>query len=259
LKVINTHKIYLDLSVNSWYSLMNIQLRVQGGFCNRLRAIVSACLWCEDIGAGLIIHWPEEPGHMACRIEEVLDTNTIPSLISFKEGYLAKARQIHSHKDMESLVQEKEILIESYSIFHNDLLHKSERALRMLRNIQIVIPLTEYPVKEGMVGVHIRRTDHAKCIAASPLDSFEDCVKGFVDSGATVYLATDEMAVKKSFVEKYGVVSPIDVLGRRTKAQQIYGIMEWMLLQKCSCIYASAGSSFSELAAWRAGIPLHWV
>jgi hypothetical protein len=237
---------------------MNIHLRVQGGFCNRLRAIVSACLWCEDIGAGLVVHWPEEPGHMACRIEEVLDTKTIPCLTSFKNGYLANAKQIYTHKDMEALLQEKEILIESYSMFHNDLLQKSERALRILRNIQIVIPLS-YSVKGDMVGVHIRRTDHTKCIATSPLAAFEDCVKGIVGGGATVYLATDDMAVKKSFMEKYGVVSPIDVLGRRTKAQQIYGIMEWMLLQKCSCIYASAGSSFSELAAWRAGIPLYVV
>ena len=234
---------------------MNIHLRVQGGFCNRLRAIVSACLWCEDIGAGLVVHWPEEPGHMACRIEEVLDTKTIPSLTSFKNGYLANAKQIYTHKDMEALVQKKEILIESYSMFHNDLLQKTERALRILRNIQIVIPLA-YSVKGDMVGVHIRRTDHTKCIAASPLAAFEDCVKRL---SGVVYLATDDMAVKKSFMEKYGVVSPIDVLGRRTKAQQIYGIMEWMLLQKCSCIYASAGSSFSELAAWRAGIPLYVV
>jgi hypothetical protein len=237
---------------------MNIHLRVQGGFCNRLRAIVSACLWCEDIGAGLVVHWPEEPGHMACSIEEVLDTKTIPSLTSFKNGYLANAKQIYTHKDMEALVQKKEILIESYSMFHNDLLQKTERAIRILRNIQIVIPLA-YSVKGDMVGVHIRRTDHTKCIAASPLAAFEDCVKGLVSGGATAYLATDDMAVKKSFMEKYGVVSPIDVLGRRTKAQQIYGIMEWMLLQKCSCIYASAGSSFSELAAWRAGIPLYVV
>jgi hypothetical protein len=240
---------------------MHIHLRVQGGFCNRLRAIVSACLWCEDLRAGLVVHWPEEPGHMACRIEEVLDTKTIPYLIGFKEGYLANARQINTHKDMETLLQEKEILIESYSIFHNDLLQKSERALRILRNIQIAIkfPLPDYGVKEDTVGVHIRRTDHTKCIVASPLDAFDDCVKGIVGGGATIYLATDDMAVKKLFVEKYGVVSPIDVLGRRTKAQQIYGIMEWMLLQKCSCIYASAGSSFSELAAWRAGIPLYIV
>jgi hypothetical protein len=29
-----------------------------------------------------------------------------------------------------------------------------------------------------------------------------------------------------------------------------------MLLQRCTRIVASSGSSFSELAAWRAGIPL---
>jgi hypothetical protein len=50
------------------------------------------------------------------------------------------------------------------------------------------------------------------------------------------------------------IVSPVVTLGRMTESQQEMGVVDWLLLQGCSRIYASAGSSFSELAAWRAGI-----
>ena len=243
-------------------------LRVQGGFCNRLRAIVSACLWAEDLGTGLVIYWPEEPGHMACRIDEILDTRTIPRLANFHTGYIRNARQVLSHEDMESVLDVQrllgsgEIRIESYSIFHKDLLHMTGRGLGVLRSID-VLPSLKSPdyVKEkfnGIIGIHIRRTDCVNSIIASPLAAFE---KYLDDSESGKYfLATDDAEVKAAFKEKYKdkhlIVSPNINLGRLLKEQQINGIVDWILLQACSSIVASQGSSFSELAAWRAGIPL---
>ena len=248
---------------------MSLVLRTQGGFCNRLRAIVSAVLWAEDLELSLVIHWPEEPGHMACRIEEILDTRTIPRLNSFHNGYIRNARQVLSHSDMETTlaVQEmlpvSEIRIESYSIFHNDLLHKTQRALAILRKIDVITSLKTRLdcVKEGLfnrsvTGIHIRRTDHVKCIEASPLSAFEKYLDE-ADRG-NYYLATDDLAVKVAFKEnkKHFIASPIIKLGRLNKEQQIHGVIDWLLLQGCTSIVASRGSSFSELAAWRAGIPL---
>jgi len=236
-------------------------LRVQGGFCNRLRSIISACLWAEDLGTGLVIHWPEEPGHMACRIDEVLVPRTIPGLVNFHTGYIRNARQVLSHADMESvldvqrLLSQDEIRIESYSIFHNEF---HSRGIKILRDIQIhpsIQKMTE-GVKEGLVGIHIRRTDHTKCIEASPLALFEDYLEK-ADRG-NFYLATDDAEVKafKQKFTKHFIASPVVKLGRLSKEQQIHGIIDWLLLQKCTKIVASQGSSFSELAAWRAGIPL---
>ena len=241
-------------------------LRVQGGFCNRLRAIVSACLWAEDLGTGLVIYWPEEPGHMACRIDEILDTRTIPRLANFHTGYIRNARQVLSHEDMESVLDVQKLLgasdirIESYSIFHKDLLHMTGRGLGVLRSIDVLDSLRAGVdfFGEGFVGIHIRRTDHVKCIATSPLAAFE---KYLDESEAGKYfLATDDPGVKSMLIEKYkgkhSILSPITRLGRMTKEQQINGVIDWLLLQRCSSIVASQGSSFSELAAWRAGIPL---
>jgi hypothetical protein len=237
-------------------------LRVQGGFCNRLRAIVSAALWAEDLGTGLVIYWPEEPGHMACRIDEILVPRTIPGIVKFHTGYIRNARQVLSHEEMESVLQvqrlmpSSEIRIESYSIFHNDF---HSRGIKILRRIQIhpsIQKMTE-GVKDGLVGIHIRRTDHVKCIEASPLALFEEYLEK-ADRG-NFYLATDDAEVKTAFKEKFTkhfIASPVVKLGRLSKEQQIHGIIDWLLLQKCTKIVASQGSSFSELAAWRAGIPL---
>jgi len=237
-------------------------IRVQGGFCNRLRAIVSAALWAEDLGTGLVIYWPEEPGHMACRIDEILVPRTIPGIVKFHTGYIRNARQVLSHEEMESVLQvqrlmpSSEIRIESYSIFHNDF---HSRGIKILRRIQIhpsIQKMTE-GVKDGLVGIHIRRTDHVKCIEASPLALFEDYLEK-ADRG-NFYLATDDAEVKAAFKEKFTkhfIASPVVKLGRLSKEQQIHGIIDWLLLQKCTKIVASQGSSFSELAAWRAGIPL---
>ena len=250
-------------------------LRVQGGFCNRLRAIVSAALWAEDLGEGLVIYWPEEPGHMACRIDEILVPRTIPGLVNFHAGYIRNARQVLSHADMESVLDVQrllglaspgprmqepgEIRIESYSIFHNEF---HSRGINILRRIQIhpSIQKSAEGVKEGLIGLHIRRTDHVKCMEASPLAAFEKYLDE-ADRG-NFYLATDDVDVKAAFKEKYTkhfIASPVVKLGRLSKEQQIHGIIDWLLLQKCTKIVASRGSSFSELAAWRAGIPLEVV
>jgi hypothetical protein len=199
---------------------------------------------------------------MACRIDEILVPRTIPGIVKFHTGYIRNARQVLSHEEMESVLQvqrlmpSSEIRIESYSIFHNDF---HSRGIKILRRIQIhpsIQKMTE-GVKDGLVGIHIRRTDHVKCIEASPLALFEEYLEK-ADRG-NFYLATDDAEVKAAFKEKFTkhfIASPVVKLGRLSKEQQIHGIIDWLLLQKCTKIVASQGSSFSELAAWRAGIPL---
>jgi hypothetical protein len=246
--------------------MRKIILRVQGGFANRLRAIVSAVLWAQDIDATLEIFWPVEVGHMPCKLDDLIDSRSIDLLTYVHNGYLSRAHQILNADDMRTVMSMgEEIRIESYSEFHPDLIARSVRGLEALRKIRVMKYLEDIAetfslVREKPVGIHIRRTDHVKCIKASPLEAFMECVKGVLEERCDTkfYLATDEIAVKNMFISRWGdaVVSPITSLGRRSVEQQQNGIIEWLLLQKCSKIYASAGSSFSEMAALRAGIPL---
>jgi len=243
-----------------------LSIRTQGGFCNRLRAIVSASLWAEDLGLDLEIYWPQEIGHMACAIEEILDISTIPRLTKTRAQYLSQAHQVLNVDDMRTVLElAGDPRIQSYSIFHDDFL--KPRGIAILRGIQ-VMPYLESIATSQMtftrpIGIHIRRTDHLNCIKASPLPAFETKVSAILEENPDqkFFLASDEFNVKNKFKELYAgsVVSPIYTLGRMTKEQQQHGIVDWLLLHKCSKILASRGSSFSELAALRAGIVLEVV
>lgn len=242
-----------------------IILRCQGGFCNRIRAIVSAVLWAEDIGTSLEVYWPVEKGHMPCAIDELIDVRSISRLTGFHDGYI-RAKQVLSSDDMIAAIDSSsaDIIIQSYSTFHPDLQTLTERGLSALRRIKVAQYLQDMAdIKlsdKEYIGIHVRRTDHVKCIEASPLEAFERHISNILisDSYAKFVLCTDETYVKQRFSQQFGssILSPIDTLGRMTSEQQKLGVVDWLLLQKCSKIYASAGSSFSELAAWRAGIEL---
>jgi hypothetical protein len=242
-----------------------IVLRCQGGFCNRFRAIASAVLWAEDIDASLMIYWPVEKGHMPAPLDRLIEPGSIGRLTEFRNGYI-RAKQVLSVDDMKASIEASsdEVVIQSYSIFHEDLINLTERGIAMLRKIQPMPSLSHMANKAmpagELIGLHIRRTDHVKCIAASPIEAFEKVVSNVLSSvtKGRFLLATDDAAVKEHFSYLYGdvIVSPVISLGRMTESQQEMGVVDWLLLQGCQKIYASAGSSFSELAAWRAGIEL---
>jgi hypothetical protein len=203
---------------------------------------------------------------MACAIEEILDISTIPRLTLTRGSYLKSAHQVLNASDMRTVLElGGDPRIQSYSIFHDDFL--KERGLAVLRGIQ-VMPYLESVANAQMtftrpIGIHIRRTDHLNCIKASPLPAFETKVSALLEEnpGEQFFLASDEINVKNKFKELYpgSITSPIYTLGRMTKEQQQHGIVDWLLLHKCSKILASRGSSFSELAALRAGIVLEVV
>jgi hypothetical protein len=203
---------------------------------------------------------------MACAIEEILDISTIPRLTLTRSQYLKSAHQVLNADDMRTvLLLAEDPRIQSYSVFHDDFL--KERGIKILKEIK-VMPYLESIATSQMsftnpIGIHIRRTDHLNCIKASPIPAFEAKVDALLreNPDQKFFLASDEITVKNKFKELYAgsVVSPIYTLGRMTKEQQQHGIVDWLLLHKCSKILASRGSSFSELAALRAGIVLEVV
>jgi hypothetical protein len=246
-------------------------LRLQGGFCNRLRAIVSGVLWAEDLGRRLILYWPEEPGHLPCKLEDLIVPSSIPNLCCWHAGYLSRAHGVQSIADMEAVLKVMgnavgEIRIESYSAFHPDI--GQPRGLAILRSIRIQPKICEIAEnfwasaggRSDMIGIHFRGTDHVKCLARSPFEAFAQQLEEWCDAHpeARFLLATDEPAVARALRQQFGyrVAIPVEVRGRRGPEQQILGVVDWLLLQKCQMIWGSAGSSFNELAAARSGAPL---
>jgi hypothetical protein len=252
---------------------MVVILRVQGGFCNRLRAIVSGVLWAEDLNRKLVIYWPVEPGHMPCALADILVPESIPRLCCVHSGYITKAHAVQSPEDMITMLKvfgpsAEEIRIESYSSFHPDA--NKTRGQIVLQNIQIQADIMKIANetwaavdgKSSMVGVHFRGTDFAnrKLRDGRMASTLADLIGLMKEEKETTHfcLTTDDSGAGKLIQKEFPgrVVMPTDVKGRKLPNQQIMGVVDWLLLQKCCKILGSLGSSFNEEAARRSGAPL---
>jgi hypothetical protein len=236
--------------------MRQLLFRAQGGFANRLRAIVSAVLWAEDLDCELTIYWPVEPGHMPCALDDLLDRNSIPRVKTVIAEKLPGAVQIVSHDMMQGQKSKNEIRIESYSEFHAH--QRAARGLTVLRGIRVRPELEQQAEslwksiggKSSWLGVHYRGTDHVKCIQQSPIECFIPYLNNETQG---IFLATDDKQVKDLLTNSYTLNTLNIELGRFTSEQQIHGILEWLLLHKCGRVLQSTGSSYSELVTLRSG------
>jgi hypothetical protein len=200
---------------------------------------------------------------MPCRFDEIFEAGSVPELCCIHEGYLPKAHSVQEGAEMTAVLAvhgqaSNELRIESYSEFHPDV--RQARGLRILRQLRICerhekradAVWKEVGGRSTWVGLHFRGTDSmtvglegfVKKIQAAPHQHF--------------FFATDEAKVKEGFVgsmfaDRVHIVRCAQ--GRRTPEEFLDALTEWLLLQKTATIYGSIKSSFSELAALRAGIP----
>lgn len=110
-----------------------------------------------------------------------------------------------------------------------------------------------------LVGVHIRQGDNAKAKELSPLAVFEHLISETFRSGSKVYLATDDLAVQTTFLEKFRpeniFTSPKTwstplrwPLESTSVGPIVDDIVDLFALVSCRYIMGSAASSFSRLA-----------
>ena len=114
------------------------------------------------------------------------------------------------------------------------------------------------------VGLHIRRTDHSAAIASSPTEAFVSLVERLVDAHADAhfFLATDDAQLRRRFADSYGErchFAPSAPLTRTTAEGMFSAVCDLYALARCSHIYGSIGSSFSDTASELFGAPLTYV
>jgi hypothetical protein len=123
--------------MNHEYHKKVLMLRLQGGLCNRVHALISGILWAEDLGRRLALYWPIAD-NMPYPLEEFLDINSIPGLCCVHHGCLSNSHVIQNPVVMEAVLQifgnSEEIRIESYSAFHPDL--RKKRGIDIMNNIK---------------------------------------------------------------------------------------------------------------------------
>lgn len=175
-----------------------------------------------------------------------------------------EADQIFQKNGVEAVDQilEGNIYLKSFGIFYDwgDL--KINELIKPVEKIQILLDrLRENILENHVVGVHIRRTDHAQAIQNSPVELFVKKMDELLDQCDGFYLATDDASVKAEMRQRYGLkIVTYDCNMKRDSVQGIVdAFIDLYMLGSCKEIIGSYGSTFSRVAAMLNNIPLQII
>jgi hypothetical protein len=257
-----------------------IYLEPTGGLGNRMRAIAS-CIWLsKQQNQNLKVIWKESheliaPYQMLFRptsefaIIESNDTDSNPkasdqpnllkSLLA--AGYNKWLSYDYCFKD--PFIKDNEVRIldktkgEQHVYFktceqfgeHQDF-YKVFHPIKSLE--ERILKLTD-PHKGNLIGVHVRRTDHALSHQSSPLSLFIDKIQEEIDLNPNIkfFLSTDDEGVQRELSEKFE--SRMIYVPNKKNRQAPQGIQDAVVdmfcLANCDKIYGSFFSSFSIVAS----------
>lgn len=263
---------------------MKIIVKPLAGLANKLRAIESTLSLARDLECPVHVHWV--PDHqMVAHYHELFEPSELfevqagdrykycRSSFSLK-GYkkpIAKvintlygiqlmfndldiASQVRQGSwDIRQMAAGKTVLIDTCHDFYT--YHYSFSWVRPLPEIAASIETFAAKFRgRPCIGLHLRRTDNAMSIAKSPDVLFENAIRQEIadNPDSLFFLATDNPDTEKHFLDLFGydriLVFP-KRFGRDNVAATRDALVDWSLLGKCSRLYCSFWSSFSETAA----------
>jgi len=266
-----------------------ITLNARGGLANRMRAIASGVALAADVDAGVRILWiVNDELHAGFNDLFIpspsLRIDSISSILGLFSCYPARKRNLYLSPVVRSVMFDT-ILEDDGRLPIGDPNEMKAAVTGSAGRTFIGSGLQFYPfspelykslfqpradicnaVSEQMkalghtpIGFHIRRTDNKAAIAGSPLELFiEKAGELLCDSNVRIYLATDNNTVKQrlgSLFKDKIIYSP-SAADRRSKNGMRQALAEMLILSRCSRIYGSFYSSFSEAAAMLGDVPL---
>ena len=251
-----------------------IFLNPRGGLCNRLRVIGSAIKLGVAYDDFIIVFWRKRQ-ELGCSFEELFESviyNSSKRLIIKNVDY-SEAELI---KKIGRKTGDEKIYIDTIADvekFQRDYIYNNGRGQFLLSTCSSFYNFADkydwlIPKKEIMekaedivkkfgaysVGIHIRRTDHEISKRFSPVELFVKIADEEVKKNRNVkfYLATDDMEVKRYFLELYGeriIVNLYQVFSRENKNGMESAVIDLYALSKTQKIYGSFWSSFSQTAS----------
>ncbi len=237
-------------------------VEVLAGMANRLRALVSAICLAEDLHRDLHVIWSANDPTCMARFETLWDRSSLPSWVKVNMGPLLESGvMIATPEEMEDYKNKNDTRpIRSYSHFHQTDMPRWLTYLRKLKPVPQLSSTPFYTEVTNLVGVHIRRGDHAEARKESPLEAFIQVMKQ-EPSTTKFFLATDDPNEKRSLEALFPnrILSPAITLSRFTQKGMQDAVLDFVGLSKCSKILGSYSSSFSELAALYGDTPLQVV
>lgn len=175
-----------------------LECHVKSGFANRLRAMISAIAWGEEIGCSVEIIW--DPSNKACmaEIHQLLDVSQFPPWVSFHGASVHHDTvEMNSEEAMREALQRpvEHMKIHSWGQFYQ---HNPSRFAFWLRKVlpssEVLTKMEQYwtrYLRKSIVGIHIRRGDNHHSRANSPRYLFEKAIQSFPPE-TRFFLATDD-------------------------------------------------------------------
>jgi hypothetical protein len=264
-----------------------IVLKPTGGLCNRMRAINSALALAKQTGHRLHVIW-EENKWLNCAYSRLFipyPDFSVSSLrinllynTAFAGAYGFPRKQYHAWlnrfmfskcyfdncreddtppqsiqaAEIAAFSNRKKIYISTGHAFFPS--GEDFKQFTPVKNLAGKIENLMNRFGNTPVGLHIRRTDHAEAIEQSTDEMFEQVMREELQqhAGTQFFLATDSPQSETHFQRLFGSAvhrAEAKTFGRNTPAAIEDAVVDLYLLSRCSKIYASFQSSFSETAA----------
>lgn len=239
-----------------------LNLEVNAGLCNRLRALVAGICWAEKLGRKLVVHWPTTKPECAAGFYDMFALSSLPDFVNVIYVNLPSAETCLQSGDAERIFgdnTENEYNIKSHGNFwagDRGLYLVHLRRLTPSTQVQRILDSWKSRGLDSTDRVyHIRRTDNEKAIRLSPFALFVSRI--MIESGPVVVFSDDAEAVQ-NLQNGFGAkVLTFESVRTRTspegmlEAAAVFFAMAWK-----KQILGSANSSFSEIAAEYGGASL---
>lgn len=265
-----------------------LAVAVEGGLCNRMRAVLSAAGVAGKTGCSVRVAWSDK-AECGCRFEDVFMPVTagvsgipenfsvvpasfldipaarrnlwLPALLR-RAYYKAQRRHFNAsgNDDVLSLLSRYGSVYVStcYEFFDAPL--KMGEFFRPSPRVREITERLAATFGVNTVGMHIRAGDNAMSLKYSPLSLFIEKAREELSlrSDTVFFLATDSMEAKSEFVRLFGkkVIVSDGILSRSTVEGMQYAAADLFALALTTRIYGSYYSSFSGTAAEIGNIPI---
>lgn len=255
-----------------------------GGLGNRINAICSAIVYCRQNNKSLRIIWFKDPG-LNCSVKKLFYLNTDLDGLELHDATFSdlilrdnpRRKNLWIPKFFQQFLYDRKIYeSEFYRVIERKLsfngLSDSKHLFMIscwrywespdMWNSRIILQpeilsrinqiVSAFPT--NIIGIHIRRSDNNYSIKYSPTDSFIEKMEKEIlqDKDVSFYVASDSIAEKKQLKKLFGdrVITQMKETSRNNESGIIDAFVEMNVLSKTKKIYASAFSSFSELASF---------
>jgi hypothetical protein len=257
-----------------------------------MRAVDSAIAVCRDLGRPLRIVWTRHRQVFPVRFEDLflplaadgVELREAGRADTILFGHLPFRGARHLHRLLQRAVfgygrmtVERSALLLSRAGRLPPVLDQRDRTVLLLCGCQMVPTVDRYSafrplphlrrrideiadaLPRPVLGVHVRRGDHAEAIRKSPLEAFVREIRIRLDRGdaEAVFLASDSDEVKRELARRFGsrIVVQDAPTDRSTAVGMESAVVDLWTLSRCDAVLGSGGSTFSETAAWMGSVP----